>query len=123
MMKLFGVTLGKTKGSKDVEPGAQPKAKMNFDVKHQVQELTAKAERFQITIITLAVVGLLAITALRMMHYADPAADDTRVQENLSKFKQIHIDQKTVQKIKSLKDSQTSTSPNIEGNRSNPFSE
>ena len=122
-MKLFGIELGRGKISNNTDSAGAPKVKMNFDIKHQIQELLVKAERFQITIITLAVFGLLAITALRMMHYADPATDDAKVQANLSKFQQIHINQKVVQKIKSLNDNQTSINPNIEGNRSNPFSE
>jgi hypothetical protein len=124
-MKLLGLELGKkqTAGEGSVDPSVETKPKLNFDIKKQLQGVLTQAVRFQVTIIALVVVGLLALTALRMLHYSDPGSDEARVQDNISKFKQIHLDHKTVQKINSLSSSQTSTSPNIENNRSNPFSE
>jgi hypothetical protein len=118
-MKIMGLELGigKPKGDK-----AATKAN-KLDAKRQLREALNLAARYQVTIIAVAVVGLLALTALRMMHYADPATDDSKVQDNLSKFKQVHIDQKLVQRINQLNDSHTSASPSLGSNRSNPFSE
>lgn len=105
------------------EPAAKPKKELVPQLKAQVQKYSRAASRFQTTIIALVVVGLLALTTLRMLRYMDPPIDNSQVQANLSKSKQIHINQKDVQKIKQLQDSGTSARPDLEGGRTNPFSE
>lgn len=119
-MKLLGLKFGE----KSIDPKtAKAKTKEKVDLKSQLRAKLALAARYQTTIIALAVVGLLGLTALRMLHYTDPPVDENRVEENLSKFKQIRIDPKVVQKIDQLQKGGTSTGPIIENGRTNPFSE
>jgi hypothetical protein len=120
-MKL-GLKLGKK--TEDTTGGApQDPKKSKPDIKSQLKAKAKLAARYQSTIIALAVVGLLGLTTLRMLHYTDPPVDENRVEQNLSKFKQIRIDSKTVQKINQLQNSGTRTGPQIENGRTNPFSE
>jgi hypothetical protein len=122
-MEIFGLKLSgkKAEDAKSPRKGAGKKTKA--DLKIQLRTKLQVAARYQSTIIALAVVGLLGLTALRMLHYTDPPVDENQVQANLSKFKQIRIDSKTVQKIQQLQNSGTRTGPQIETGRSNPFSE
>jgi hypothetical protein len=103
----------------DVKGGKKPKA----DIKHQLRKILKLASRYETTLIALAVATLLALTSLKMLHYMDPPIDDGRVQDSLSKYKKVHIDPKVVEKIKQLQDSGTSTNPNLENGRTNPFTE
>jgi hypothetical protein len=79
--------------------------------------------KYQVAVVLIVIGGLLALTALRMLHYSNPPANDARIQENLSKFKKIYIDQKTVQRIEQLQDSKVSPGTNIQNGRTNPFAE
>src|SRR5438132_1829807 len=110
-MEIFGLKLGKK--AADAKAGQTDKAggKLKPDLKSRAKAKAAAATRYQTTIIALAVAGLLGLTALRMLHYTNPPADANRVEQNLSKFKQIRIDSKTVQKIKQLQNSGTTTGP------------
>jgi hypothetical protein len=112
----------KDKESEGKTAATKPKRK-NLKPNKEISKLLSLLIKYQVAIILLLIGGLLALTALRMLHYANPASDDARVQENLSKFKKIHIDQKTVQRIEQLKDSNVSAGTKIENNRTNPFSE
>src|SRR3954464_15649419 len=121
-MKL-GLKLGK---KTDVATGGdtpQNPKKSKPDIKSQLKAKAKLAARYQSTIIALTVVGLLGLTTLRMLHYTDPPVDENRVEENLSKFKQIRIDPKVVQKINQLQQGGTTTGPQIKNGRNNPFSE
>jgi hypothetical protein len=112
----------KAKESAGKTAATKPKRK-SLKPNKEISKLLSLLIKYQVAIILLLIGGLLALTALRMLHYANPASDDARVQENLSKFKKIHIDQKTVQRIEQLKDSNVSAGTKIENNRTNPFSE
>jgi hypothetical protein len=121
-MQLFRI--GKKDAENPNQSSGKPKNKMDIkELKRQAQKGLRLAGRYQTTIIALGVALLLAVTALRMLRYMDPPLDDNRVQQNLSKFKQVRIDQKTVQKIKSLQDSGASTNTSLQTGRNNPFSE
>lgn len=95
----------------------------SLNLSQQFKQILQLIVRYQVVIIIVLVTGLLALTTLKMLRYSDPAPDEQRTQENLSKIKPIHLDTKAVERIKQLNDSQTSTSSNIQNNRSNPFSE
>jgi hypothetical protein len=115
--------VGKKKAAKD-DQSTKHKAKPGLnDIKHKAKQWLEVASRYQATIIALAVALLLALTSLRMLRYMNPPVDDNQVQKNLSKFKQIRIDPKIVQKIEQLQSTGTSASPKIENSRTNPFSE
>jgi hypothetical protein len=127
-MKLFGINIRpkqKKANANAVTSANNAVVKMSprSDIKQKLKQLLELAIKYQITIIVVAIVSLLSITALKMLNYADPSTDDVAVQENLKKFHQIHINQKAVDKIKALKESQASTGTNLESGRSNPFSE
>jgi hypothetical protein len=127
-MKLFGINIRpkqKKANANAVTSANNAVVKMSprSDIKKKLKQLLELAIKYQITIIVVAIVSLLSITALKMLNYADPSTDDVAVQENLKKFHQIHINQKAVDKIKALKESQASTGTNLESGRSNPFSE
>jgi hypothetical protein len=127
-MKLFGINIRpkqKKANANAVTSANNAVVKMSprSDIKQKIKQLLELAIKYQITIIVVAIVSLLSITALKMLNYADPSTDDVAVQENLKKFHQIHINQKAVDKIKALKESQASTGTNLESGRSNPFSE
>jgi hypothetical protein len=110
------------KGVQDKNTGTKPKRKA-VKANKELSKLLSLFIKYQVVIIVLLIGGLLTITALRMLHYANPASDDVRIQENLSKFKKIHIDQKTVRRIEQLQDSNVSAGTKLENNRTNPFSE
>jgi hypothetical protein len=120
-MQFFRSKKKPTDGSNppDVKGGKKPKA----DIKHQLRKILKLALKYETTLIALAVACLLAVTSLKMLHYMDPPIDDGRVQESLKKYKKVHIDPKVVEKIKQLQDSGTSTNPNLESGRTNPFTE
>jgi hypothetical protein len=123
-MKLFGLKLGREPADAGKAAAAgKTKKKFSLDLRSRLGGILQVVSHFQTTIIALAVVGLLAITALRMLQYTDPAVDQDRLQANLSKFKQIRIDSQTVSKIRQLQGSGTTTGPVIETGRTNPFSE
>ena len=119
-MSLLGIKLGKK--SEDGQKSGKPQ-KEKLDLRSQLQAKLKLAAKYQTTIIALAIAGLLGLTALRMLHYTDAPVDENRVEQNLSKFKQIRIDSKTVQKIQQLQNSGTNTGPQLESGRSNPFNE
>lgn len=121
-MQLFG-TSKKQGGKEGGQPAKQQKKPGLNDIKRQGEHWLQLALHYQTTIIALAVALLLAFTALRMLRYTDPPVDDNQVQQNLSKFKQVRINPKLVQKIEQLQDSGASAAPNLEGGRTNPFSE
>jgi hypothetical protein len=107
-----------TKNSPDKQKkNAKPNPSKSFN------NFIKKVSKYQAAIMLIVVGGLLALTALRMLHYANPPADDKKIQENLTKFKKIHIDQKTVQRIEQLKDSEAAPGTSIENSRTNPFAE
>jgi hypothetical protein len=97
--------------------------KKSLNIKPRIEKSMKIIKQYQVPIIALAITGLLSITALRMMHYASPAANEARIQENLKNFKQVRIDQKVVDQIKSLKTSNSKPKTDIEAGRTNPFSE
>lgn len=114
--------------SKIATPSAkasEPKSKQNSTnlLKHKVQAAIKTGVRYQAPIIMVLIGALLAITALRMLSYSNPAPSDERVQQNISKFKKININPKVVERINQLSDSQTSTGTNVKDGRNNPFSE
>jgi hypothetical protein len=120
-MNLLGMKIGKE--AQAANKGGKPQQKPKADLKSQLQAKLKLLARYQTTIIALAIVGLLGLTALRMLHYTDPPIDENHVEQNLSKFKQIRVDSKTVQRIQQLQNSGTKTGPVIENGRTNPFSE
>ena len=120
-MKLLGITIGKDDSQKG--QSASQNSSSLLDIKKRGRQLLKITSRYQVTIIVLAIAGLLAITALRMLRYMDPPIDDSQVQLNLAKYEQTHIDPKVVQKIQQLQNSGTSVTPNIQSGRTNPFSE
>ncbi len=118
-MKLFGITIGKkeeTKSKKD-----QPK--QSLSLKHYGRSIASNLLKYEIIVVAIIVGGILGFTTLRMLNYTNPSADAGRLSENLTKLKRITIDPTVIEKIKQLSDSQTSTSANVDQNRSNPFSE
>jgi type II secretory pathway component PulM len=120
-MELFG--LGK-KSKEGNDQNAKPKGQLNLkEIKRKVQKWLQLVSRYQNTIIALTVALLLALTALRMLRYMDPPVNDAQVQKNLNQFKQVRIDQKTVQKIKQLQGTGATASPKLGNGRTNPFSE
>jgi hypothetical protein len=106
-----------------VAPATKAPEKRKIDIKGKLQKKLKIVAKYQAPIMAIIIAGLLTLTALRMLHYANPTPDDAKVKENLSKFKKINIDSKTVERIKKLSDSNSSTGANIEKNRTNPFSE
>ena len=122
-MELLGLKLGRKKDQPGKDTHSAQANRPALDLKGRLKVVIKFADRYQMTIIALAVAGLLGVTALRMLHYTDPPVDETRVEQDLAKFKQIRIDSKTVQKIQQLQNSGTSTGPQLEDGRTNPFSE
>jgi hypothetical protein len=124
-MNLLGINLGKKPAAADgkAHQSADAKKKPELDLKGQLAAKTRLVVRYQATIIALIVAGLLGLTALRMLHYTDPPVDESRVEQNLGKFKQVRIDSKTVQKINQLQNGGAAPGPQIENGRTNPFSE
>jgi|GEM_PF-5385507 len=117
-MQLLGMSIGK----KAAEDSGQAE-KSKVDLKSQLKQLLDLASRYETSIIALLIAGLLTVTALRMLRYTDPPIDDTKVQAALSKNTKTRIDPKVVQKIGQLQDSGTTTTPQVESGRTNPFSE
>jgi hypothetical protein len=99
------------------------KKKTHFKPNKDINKLLRIVIKYRVAVIMIFIGGLLTLTALKMLHYSDPPADDARIQENLSKFKKIRIDQKTVQRIDQLQDSQVAPGTSIENGRTNPFAE
>ncbi len=120
-MQLFG--LGKKNSDKAAGVTALKASKPKIGLKEQLGKSLQLAMKFQAPVVAIVIVGLLAFTALRMLHYVDPPADYSRVQENLNKFKRVRIDPKTVQRIKQLSNSQSTPTPSLQTGRTNPFSE
>lgn len=119
-MKVFGIQIGKG----DPQSTAN-KEKLNVvqSLKRQSKQLGQRILRYQATIIFLAVAGLLALTAVRMLRYSSPPINDARVQQNIAKYQKTRIDPKIVQKIKALQSGGGTSTPNIQNGRTNPFSE
>ena len=117
-MKLFGITIGDTKKTKD---GELPKQKLNL--RKELSHDLAIFSKYEAFVIILLVVGLLSVTTLRMLRYTNPPTDPNRLSENLQKIQKITIDPKVIDSIKQLTDSQATASPNISTTRNNPFSE
>jgi hypothetical protein len=117
-MQLFGLGKKKAEGSAEGEP-QNPKA----DIKQQVGRALKLAERYETTIVALAIAALLSVTSLKMLHYMDPQIDDTKVQETLAKNKKSQINPKTVEKIKQLQDNGATPPSTAGSSRSNPFTE
>ena len=121
-MELFGLKLGKKKTNEGQQNGIKKSPKT--DLKRHLNQYANLALRHESSIIALAVAALLALTSLRMLQYMDPQVDDAKVQESISKSKKVKIDPETVQRLNSLQDSGTTTSPQLEpSQRTNPFSE
>jgi hypothetical protein len=108
---------------KGLEDNKVEEKKKSLNIKPKIEKAFKVFHRYHVPIIAFTVSGLLVITAIRMMHYASPVADDARIQENLKSFKQIRIDQKVVRQIKDLKTSNSKPGADIENGRTNPFSE
>jgi hypothetical protein len=117
-MQLFG--LGKKKA--DDSAGDETK-KPKADIKQQLGHTFKLAERYETTIVALAIAALLTITSLRMLHYMDPQIDDAKVQETLAKNKKSQINPKVVEKIKALEDNGATPPSTAGSSRSNPFTE
>jgi hypothetical protein len=99
-----------------------PKKKRSLDPRTQVKKLLKILEFYQVPIIIIAISVLLSLTALRMMHYANPDADEGRIEANSTKFKQVRINQKIVEKVRELgKDAPPID--HTQTGRINPFSE
>jgi hypothetical protein len=119
-MQLFGLGKKKADDTSEGEPKS-PKA----DIKQQLGHVLKFAERYETTIVALAIAALLSVTSLRMLHYMDPQIDDAKVQESLAKNKKSQINPKVVEKIKQLQDNgATPPSTAVGGSgRTNPFTE
>ena len=124
-MEFLGIKIGKGKNAADQPAQVADKAKVGLvtEIKRRLKKLLGQAKRYQVSIIALAVAGLLALTTLRMLHYVNPPVDYSQVQKNMAQYQQAHIDPKIVQKIDQLQSSGTSTNSDIESGRTNPFSE
>jgi hypothetical protein len=116
-MQFFGISLGKKK--EGVDQGQKP----GGGIKQQIAQVATIVNRYQTTLVAIFVALLLAVTSLRMLHYMNPPVDDEKVQDALSKNTKIRIDPKVVQKIEQLQDSGTTTTPQVESGRTNPFTE
>jgi hypothetical protein len=117
-MQLFGINIGK-KADTDNAQARKPVA----DIKKQLNQLLKLAGRYETSLVALIVAVLLTITSLRMLHYMDPPVDDSKVQDSLSKSTKVRIDPKIVQRINQLQETGTTTTPSVETNRTNPFTE
>jgi hypothetical protein len=106
---------------KEANKPAEKKSNLNFVP--QIKKAIQTAQHYQVPIIIIAVSGLLAITALRMLHYANPEIDDLRVQENTTKVKQVRINQKVVERIRQLGKDDKPAKADKETGRTNPFAE
>ena len=113
-MKLFSAKNNKT---------SKPKKNSLAGIKKILSRLSGLLARFESLIIILLCGILLALAATKMLRLIDPPINEDRVQENTAKLKQIHIDQKIIERIKQLSDSKTSPKPNFQSDRTNPFSE
>lgn len=122
-MKVFGIQIGKNPDEQGEQSANKPQQNLIQSLKHRLQKFSRQVVRYQISIIVLAVAGLLAVTTLRMLHYMNPPANDTLVQQNIAKYQKTRIDPKIVQKIQALQTGGSTPAPNIQNGRTNPFSE
>ncbi len=113
-MKLVG-SKDKKKKAEDVSAAESVKAKGRV--------LLAYISRYQVIIIALAVAAILSFASLQMLHLIDPPVDEDYANQIAQQTKTIRINSKDIDQIKSLTDSQTTSSPNLDPNRQNPFSE
>lgn len=120
-MQLFGI--GKKASDSGEHADEKPAKNPASDLKHQVKKYLTLASRYETTIIAITVAALLAITSMRMLRYMDPQVEDSQVQEILAKNKKNRIDLKTVDKLKELHDSNTTTPVKAQSGRTNPFTE
>lgn len=120
-MKIFGINLGKSETPKQDELGAgkEKKSSLVGDLKGFSKKIVGHQLFFVILLIALVV----ALTALQMLRYSDPPADENRAQENITKVKRIVIDENVVSQINELRDPGVSASPDINSSRTNPFNE
>lgn len=116
-MKVFGITIGKKP-----KKGETPKANAN-DVGKSLQKLGATIARRQTSIIAIVVIVILSLTTLRMLQLIDPPVDEDKAAENLAQVKRVRIDEKAIDQIKALQDSQASANSNLNSGRTNPFNE
>lgn len=97
-------------------------------MKQQLQKLAQPLRRLGNSLLRYRlIVGLLLVIApvaflnYRIGHYTDTQSDQQRLDEALSKVRQIRFDQEAVDKIKSLQDQGTTVEPDVDKNRTNPF--
>ncbi len=75
------------------------------------------------TYITIAVIAIIfGFTYLRIATYSDPMPDQDALVEKLAEYNRLDINEETVEKIKTLVDSDVEVNPQFE-NRDNPFAE
>ncbi len=75
------------KDTPKVETKEEKPKKRPGSLPHTLKKASSTVGRYQAPAITIIVVIMLAVTALRILHYANPLSDDARTKEDLSKFK------------------------------------
>jgi hypothetical protein len=118
--------VAKPAANSELKTDKQPKEKKGLleglNLRKRFSRAAAFVIRYQVVIMAVFVGGLLGITAIRMLHYANPTMNQDKYQQDLSQFKTVHIDKKTVDRINQLNDTGVAPGTDIT-NRTNPFAE
>lgn len=115
-MKLFGINIGKQ--PEEGKEGAEAES-----IKVSLNRYFGTISKHQAIIIILMVTAVLAMTTFQMLRFTNPPVDEARAQENIAKLKRIKIDDNVVEQIKALRDSNATTTTNVNQGRTNPFNE
>ncbi len=123
-MELFKHSKDPQKAAAQTDSEQPKKQQLSVgELKKSLKKIALFVGRFQTMIVILLLAFCLAFATLRMLSYANPAPSEEKIQENLGKIKQVRIDPKTIERIKQLSDSKTSTTPQLQPGRTNPFAE
>lgn len=90
-------------------------------LKEQFSALSSQWQRFEVFTVTLVFIIIVGLFGARMLNLLEPPVNEQAAQESKSKQKVISIDQKAVDRIKTLVDSKTTVSPEVDKTRRNPF--
>lgn len=84
--------------------------------------LTTYGKKYRVLITILIVVGVFGFAVVRINSLSNPKANEDKLVETLASYKEVKIDDETVEKVRKLIESDVKIDPQF-NNRNNPFAE